>query len=58
MQAGHEARSYSNFIGGKWVETEGGTIEGRNPATGALVTKVARSTADDVARTSTRFPTS
>lgn len=49
MQAGHEARSYSNFIGGKWVETEGGTIEGRNPATGALVTKVARSTADDVA---------
>lgn len=49
MQTSYEVRSYSDFIGGRWVETTGGTIEGRNPATGALVSRVAKSTADDVA---------
>ena len=46
---GDEARSYSNLIGGKWVETRGGVTEGRNPATGALVSRTAQSTTDDVA---------
>ena len=41
-------RSYSNFIGGGWVESKGGTIEGRNPATGAPVSRAPESTADDV----------
>lgn len=50
MQAGYEARSYSNYIGGKWVETKGGTIEGKNPATGALVSRAAKSTGDDIAQ--------
>ena len=48
MQASYEARSYSNYIGGKWLETKGGTIESRNPATGQLVSKAAKSTVDDV----------
>lgn len=48
MQTEYEVRSYSNFIGGKWVVSEGGTIEGRNPATGALVSRSAGSTTDDV----------
>jgi len=50
MQSSYEVRSYANFIGGKWVETKGGTIEGKNPATGDLVTRAARSTGDDVAQ--------
>ncbi len=49
MQTSYEVRTYSNYIGGKWVETKGGAIEGRNPATGDLVTRAAKSTADDVA---------
>ena len=49
MQTSYELRTYSNYIGGKWVETKGGTSEGRNPATGELVTKSAKSTPDDVA---------
>ncbi len=48
LQTSYEVRSYANFIGGKWVESKGGTIEGRNPATGALVSRAARSTVDDV----------
>ena len=48
MQASYEASSYSNYIGGKWLETKGGTIESRNPATGQLVSKAAKSTVDDV----------
>ena len=48
MQASYEVRSYTNFIGGKWVDSKGGTIEGKNPATGALVTRSAKSTTDDV----------
>jgi betaine-aldehyde dehydrogenase len=50
LQTSYEVRSYSNFIGGKWVETAGGTIEGKNPATGALVSRVAKSTVDDAAQ--------
>lgn len=49
MQASYEVRTYPNYIGGRWVETRGGSIEGRNPATGELVTRSAKSTADDVA---------
>ena len=49
MQTGYEVRSYSNFIGGRWVETKGGTIEGKNPATGALVSRAAKSTPEDIA---------
>ena len=41
-------KTYSNFIGGKWVESSGGTIEGRNPATGELVSRSARSRPEDV----------
>lgn len=41
-------KPYANFIGGKWVESSGGTIESRNPATGELVALAAKSTADDV----------
>ena len=48
MQASYEVRTYQNFIGGKWVETKGGTIEGRNPATGEVVSRAPKSTADDV----------
>jgi betaine-aldehyde dehydrogenase len=49
MRASYEVRTYSNYIGGKWVGTTGGTIEGRNPATGDLVSKAAKSTGEDVA---------
>jgi betaine-aldehyde dehydrogenase len=49
MQASYKVRTYSNYIGGKWVDTKGGSIDGRNPATGDLVTKAAKSTSDDVA---------
>ena len=50
MQTSYEVRSYSNYIGGKWVETRGGVLESKNPATGELVTKAAKSTSDDVAQ--------
>lgn len=49
MQTSYEVRSYSNYIGGKWVESKGGVLEGKNPATGELVTKSARSAPEDVA---------
>ena len=49
MQTKYEAKAYSNYIGGKWVESNGGTIESRNPATGELVARAARSSSDDVA---------
>ncbi len=48
MQAKYEVRKYSNFIGGKWVESSGGIIESRNPANGELVASFAKSTRDDV----------
>ena len=49
MQTSYEVRSYSNYIGGKWLETKRGTVDSKNPATGELVSKAAKSTADDVA---------
>ncbi|HLQ07199.1 MAG TPA: aldehyde dehydrogenase family protein [Nitrososphaerales archaeon] len=49
MQTKSEVRTYGNYIGGKWLESTGGTIESRNPATGDLVSRAARSTPDDVA---------
>lgn len=48
MQARHEVKTFSNFIGGKWTESTGGTIESKNPATGELVARAAKSTKDDV----------
>ncbi|MDA4125019.1 MAG: aldehyde dehydrogenase family protein [Thaumarchaeota archaeon] len=48
MQTKYEAKTYSNFIGGKWVESIGGTIESKNPATGDTVARASRSTPDDV----------
>ena len=49
MQAKFEVKTYSNYIGGRWVESTGGQIESRNPATGELVSKSARSKPEDVA---------
>jgi len=49
LQAKYQAKSYSNYIGGEWVETTGGTIESRNPATGEIVSRAARSKPEDVA---------
>ncbi len=48
MQAKFEVKEYSNYIGGEWVGTSGGTMESKNPATGEPVSKAARSTPDDV----------
>ena len=48
MQTKYEAKSYSNYIGGEWVETTGGSIESRNPATGELVSRAAKSKPEDV----------
>jgi acyl-CoA reductase-like NAD-dependent aldehyde dehydrogenase len=47
LQSKTEVRTYSNFIGGKWTESKGGTIERENPATGELVARAAKSTTDD-----------
>jgi betaine-aldehyde dehydrogenase len=49
LQTKSEIRTYGNYIGGKWVDSSGGTIESRNPATGDLVSRAARSTPEDVA---------
>jgi betaine-aldehyde dehydrogenase len=49
LQSEHEVKTYSNYIGGEWVETPGGSIESRNPATGDIVSRAARSTPEDVA---------
>jgi betaine-aldehyde dehydrogenase len=48
LQTKREVRSFDNFIGGKWVKTSGGSMESRNPATGDLVSRAARSTPEDV----------
>ena len=47
LQSKKEVRSFSNFIGGKWVDSTGGTIESRNPATADLVASAPNSTAHD-----------
>ncbi|MEP7335079.1 MAG: aldehyde dehydrogenase family protein, partial [Actinomycetota bacterium] len=39
-----------NFIGGEWVESEGGTMEVLNPSTGEVIAEVQRSTEADVDR--------
>ena len=49
MQSRYQARTYSNFIGGKWAESSGGVIESRNPANGEIVSRAARSRPEDVA---------
>jgi acyl-CoA reductase-like NAD-dependent aldehyde dehydrogenase len=49
LQTKSQVRTYGNYIGGKWLESAGGTIESRNPATGDLISRAARSTPDDVA---------
>ena len=48
MQVKGEVRSYGNFIGGEWLDAKDETIESRNPATGDPVSRVAKSTVDDV----------
>jgi len=48
LQTKYEAKSYSNYIAGEWVESTGGSIESRNPATGELVSRAARSKPEDV----------
>ena len=48
MQSKHVAKTYSNYIGGKWFESAGGVIESHNPANGDLVSKAARSKLEDV----------
>ena len=43
-----DARSYRQFIGGRFVDGAGaGTIERRSPADGRLVARYAEGTADD-----------
>jgi betaine-aldehyde dehydrogenase len=49
LQSRYEMNSYSNYIGGKWVPSTGGTLESRNPATGELVAKAPMSTPDEMA---------
>ncbi|MBI3840936.1 MAG: aldehyde dehydrogenase [Thaumarchaeota archaeon] len=49
MQTKHAVKTYSNYVGGKWLESKGGTIESRNPATGAPVARAPSSTTDDAA---------
>ncbi len=39
-----------NFIGGEWVDSDGGTMEVVNPATGEVIAEVQRSTEADVDR--------
>ena len=43
-------QQFKNFVGGKWVEAEGGTMEVINPATGETIAEVPRATAADVDR--------
>jgi len=44
-----EVRNYSNYVSGEWVKGSDGFIEGRNPATGELVSRAPNSTKDDAA---------
>ena len=48
MKTGHEIKTYSNLIDGKWAETSGGLSESINPATGEVVARAPNSTRDDV----------
>ena len=49
MQSRPGVRDYTNFIGGEWSESSGAVVEGRNPASGELVSRTASSTPQDVA---------
>jgi betaine-aldehyde dehydrogenase len=48
LRTKHEVKTHGNYIDGTWVQTTGGWIEGRNPATGDLVSKSAKSTSNEV----------
>ncbi len=48
MRPKHDVKVYGNYIGGDWVETSGGWVEGRDPATGELVSRTARATTQDL----------
>jgi 1-pyrroline dehydrogenase len=41
-------QQHKNYIGGEWVESDGGTMEVLNPATGEVIAEVQRSTEADV----------
>ncbi len=43
-------QQHKNFIGGEWVESDGGTMEVLNPSTGETIAEVQRSTEADVGR--------
>jgi 1-pyrroline dehydrogenase len=43
-------QQHKNFIGGEWIESEGGTMEVLNPSTGEVIAEVQRSTEADVDR--------
>jgi 1-pyrroline dehydrogenase len=43
-------QQHKNYIGGEWVESDGGTMEVLNPATGEVIAEVQRSTEADVDR--------
>jgi betaine-aldehyde dehydrogenase/aminobutyraldehyde dehydrogenase len=43
-------QQHKNFIAGEWVESDGGTMEILNPATGEAIAEVQRSTEADVDR--------
>jgi 1-pyrroline dehydrogenase len=43
-------QQHKNFIGGEWIESDGGTMEVLNPATGEVIAEVQRSTEADVDR--------
>ncbi len=42
------AEPYLNYIEGRWVASDGGLLESKNPATGELVARVQNSTSNDV----------
>jgi betaine-aldehyde dehydrogenase/aminobutyraldehyde dehydrogenase len=43
-------QQHKNFIGGEWLDSDGGTMEVFNPATGEVIAEVPRSTEADVQR--------
>ncbi len=48
MRAKYELRKYENYVGGEWVQSQGGVLEGANPATGEVLVQVQNSRKDDV----------
>ncbi len=43
-------QQFKNFVGGEWVDADGGTMEVVNPATGETIAEVPRASAADVDR--------